>query len=310
MTRVALLTLGTFLLLAASPWIGLTDHPDAAPFIVWQLRVPRLLMALLVGLVLGTTGAVFQALFRNPLATPSTTGTTAGATLGALAVLVLAPGLAHPLALAGGAFSGAIVLSLGVTALAMAHGRSIHDILLAGVALTLGAGALTMGLQATADMSATFRAVQWSLGSLSTVGYRDVLWFTLPALLVWLLMIRRSRALDALLLGEAQAHGVGVDPVKLRTELLWVGSLGVACAVAITGPIAFVGLVVPHLVRRLAPGRRKGFIAWSGLSAGAFLALADLLARHVLPGRELPVGVMTAAIGAPFLVALVLRKTP
>ena len=295
------------LLLLAAPWLAGSMPESSADFIFWQLRVPRVLVAALVGASLGSIGAAYQALFENPLATPSTTGTTAGAALGALAAIVLLPSAGH-VAVMMGAFAGAMGVSLPVAAWAARADTRIEDVLLAGVAMTLASGAVATGLQVTADAQQALRAVQWSLGSVGQVGYAGVLLLAPTAVVVVAAIHYQRRALAALVGGEERAASQGVDVVRMRTTLLIVGCLGVGVAVAWCGPMAFVGLVVPHLVRQwVGPGRVDLPILSAVFGAG-FLVLADLVARWVIPGAELPVGVVTALVGAPMLVGLVLRR--
>lgn len=306
--RALLLVALCGVVLLAAPWVGPSVAPEAWDFVLWSLRVPRVLVGASVGACLGVVGASFQAIFGNPLATPSTTGTTAGAMVGALVALVLLPA-AGPYGVAAAALIGALAVSLPVAGLAARGDRRIEDVLLAGVALTLGAGALTTGLQVQADLATTFRAVRWSLGSLSQVGYGGV-WVLAPlcaaAIAVILLHLR---ALEALIAGEALAFAQGVDVTATRTRVLVAGSVGVAACVAWCGPIAFVGLVVPHLVRLGVGTQRRLVLPLSAICGAAFLVLCDTAARTVWSGRELPVGVLTAAIGAPLLVGLVLRRS-
>ena len=294
-------------IVVVSPWIGPAADPEQWPYILWNLRIPRVLVAATVGACLGIVGAAFQAIFGNPLATPSTTGTTAGAMVGALAVLVFWPS-AGPHWLAVMAFAGALAVALPVAGLASHGTRRIEDVLLAGVALTLGAGALTTGLQVQADLATTFRAVRWSLGSLSQVGYAGVTLLAPLCALACAGVLVHTRALESLIAGEALAFSQGVDVARVRTRVLIAGSLGVAAGVAWCGPIAFVGLVVPHLVR-LGVGTQRRTVLWlSGVCGAAFLVACDTVARTAWPSTELPVGVLTAAIGAPLLVTLVLRR--
>jgi iron complex transport system permease protein len=308
--RVAALVALSALALALSPFIGPGLQADSGAWVLWQLRLPRALLGLLVGATLGTVGAAFQAVFENPLATPSTVGTTAGAALGALAVLVLVPStvaLGTPL-VAVGAFVGAIGVSLGLAALARSNRLRTEDLLLAGIAATLAAGAMTSGLQLVADEAATFQAMRWSLGSLSTVGYSRPL-FLLPfSLLCIVAVLWQTPALEAMVAGQDRAASQGVDVVRVRTLVLGLGSLGVAAAVAACGPIAFVGLMVPHLVRGVVGGSRRRVLPLSAVVGGALLPLADGVARILVTGRELPVGVLTAAMGAPLLLALLIRR--
>ncbi len=292
---------------AASPQVS----ASARDFVIYQLRVPRLLIGFLIGSTLSLVGAAFQTLFRNPLATPSTVGTTAGAALGALLSLVFGlRGSALLPAATAFAFLGACGASFLVLSVAARSRARVEDILLAGIAVTLGTGALSQGLHAIADANALFAAAQWSLGQLPQVGYDRVLLVLFPALACAFAVLSQRRALLALSLGEEWARTVGVQTGRVRRVVLVGGCLGVAACVALAGPIAFVGLLVPHLIRLIVAGDRPSFFALSWLGGGAFLVLCDALARLLFIDRELPVGVLTAGLGAPTLFFLVLRKRP
>jgi len=297
-------------LLFICPFVGKSLDVAHGGFIFWQLRVPRLLMALMVGAMLGLTGAVYQTIFANPLATPSTVGTTAGAVLGALVAVVLIGGggvLGIPM-IAVAAFVGAIVITLIVAAIAASGRARVNDVLLAGIALTLAAGAISTGLQYQADMAATFTAVRWSLGYLAQVGYQGVLMLSPFVVFSCVVLLFQVRPLETLVGGEGRAHSQGVNVPRVRSIGLGVGALGVGACVAWCGPIAFVGLIVPHLVRLSLGASRRVLLPMSMLMGGAFLAVCDTLARVIIPGRDLPVGVLTAALGAPLLVWLIVRK--
>jgi len=298
---------GVVLVLLVCPWIGPSFSADQMDFVFWQLRVPRVLMAAMVGTVLASCGAAYQTVFSNPLATPSTVGTTAGAALGALvAVLIGGKGVTLMPLIALCAFGGALAVTVLIAGIASSGRASIHDVLLAGIAITLAAGALSMGLQYQADMAATFEAVRWSLGNLSQVGYRGV-WMLAPfAVLTVAVTLGHVRALESMVLGEARAQSQGVSVVRVRTLLLGVGAIGVGATVAWCGPISFVGLIVPHLVRMGVGSSRRVLLPMSAISGAGFLVVCDTIARTCIPGRDLPVGVMTAAIGAPLLLWLIL----
>jgi iron complex transport system permease protein len=296
------------LVLAVSPWLGSSLVGVRDSFVFWQLRVPRVLMGVLVGGTLSLCGAVFQLVLENPLATPDTVGTTAGATLGALAALVL--GATTPVSgfpvVAPAAFAGALAVSWLVSLVARSGRARMTDVLLAGVAASLGSSALATALEYMAGMNAVFAASRWALGHLPQVGYRGVVLIAPTALVTWTVLLGSWRALAALSLGHDLAHTQGVDVPRMRTLLLGIGSLGVAACVAWCGPIAFIGLIVPHLVR-LGLGRTPRALLFGSLLLGAaFLVGCDALARLILPGRELPVGVLTALLGAPTLLWLVL----
>ncbi len=308
-TRVLLVSVASVLIVAVSPFIGARLEGEESRFILTQLRVPRSLLGAIVGGSLGLCGAAYQALFDNPLATPSTVGTTAGAALGALAVLVLLPGgqMGLPL-VAIAAFAGALAVTFAIAAIAASGRASMNDVLLAGIAITLATGAVTTGLQFQADMASTFEAVRWSLGHLSQVGYRGVLMISPIALVCGAVLLSQVRALESMLGGEDRAYAQGVDIRRTRTTCLAFGAVAVGACVAWCGPIAFVGLIVPHMVRLSLSASRRVLLPMSALVGAAFLVACDSLARWVLPGQDLPVGVVTATIGAPLLVFLVTRR--
>lgn len=307
MTRgQAIVVVVALVAIAASPWLGAPLGANA-DFVFWQLRAPRVLLGVIVGGSLALTGAAFQVVLENPLATPSTIGTTAGASLGALAVLVFGGAVGAP-AVAVGAFVGAAAVSAAIAGLATVSRLRTEDLLLAGVAIGLAAGAATTGLQLGADAAATIASVRWSLGSLSTVGFGAALRLAPAAALGVAVMLAQGRALQAMVAGADRAATQGVRVIAVRTLVLGAGSWVVAACVATTGPIAFVGLIVPHLLRALGPIGPRALLPLSAVVGAGFLPLCDGLARVVLPGRDLPVGVVTAALGAPTLVGLLLRR--
>jgi len=307
MSRVLLLMGLSLLACLVAPWIGPPLEGDAQAFVMAQLRFPRAALAALIGATLGLTGAAFQVVLENPLATPSTIGTTAGAGLGALLVLVLSPSVgAAPLAL--GAFVGAMAVSVAIASLATLPGLRTEDLLLAGIAITLGAGAATTGLQLQADAAATVASVRWALGSVATVGYDKVLNALPLTLLGGAAVLTQLRALQTMTAGAQRAQTQGVTVERTRFLVLGGGSLAVASCVAAAGPISFVGLVVPHIVRRVVPGGPRTLLPLSAFVGAGFLPLADGLSRTLLPGRDVPVGVLTACLGAPTLLYLLLRR--
>jgi iron complex transport system permease protein len=265
-----------------------------------------MLVGALVGGTLGLVGASFQTLFANPLASESTVGTTAGATLGALFALALElPGGFPVLFLCSCA--GAALASASVTLVAGSGRASMGDVLLAGITVTVATGALSVGLQYLSDSRALVAAARWSLGQLPQVGYDGVLILAPLVIPCWLALLALGRALQTFAFGEELAESRGVNVPALRRLVLGAGSLAVAACVAWCGPIAFVGLIVPHLVRRSVGPAQRRVLPLSLAAGSAFLVLCDALARSLSPGRELPVGVVTAALGAPGLVLLLLR---
>jgi iron complex transport system permease protein len=307
--RVAAFVGASLLLAALSLFVGPSFSGATGDFVFYELRLPRLLVGALVGATLSVAGAAFQAVFNNALATPSTVGTTAGATLGALLALALdlGGGIFGVSLLTASAFAGALVTTLTVSGLAASGRLSKNDVLLAGIAVTLAAGALASGVQFVSDARALVAAAQWSLGQLPQVGYRGVVLLAPFAAITASGLLALGRPLQNLALGEDLAQAQGVNVSRLRFAVLLLASLGVAACVAWCGPIAFVGLIVPHIVRLLVGPSLRRLLPLSCCGGAVFLVVCDALARTVLPGRELPVGVITAALGAPTLVFLVSR---
>lgn len=286
---------------------GLGDPTAVA--IVRRLRLPRSLLAALVGAALATSGAVFQALLRNPLAEPYILGVSGGAAVGAVGALVLGwsatAAWALPLAAFVGALS-AIVLVLGIAA---GVGRALDTrvLLLAGVVVGAFFNALILLALVTADAESFRSALFWMLGSFSGASWRGTelaALYLLPALLV---LISLARPLNLLAVGEETAAYLGVRVERTKRVAYGVGSLVVAAAVAASGVIGFVGLVVPHTVRLLWGSDHRLLLPASALLGAAFLVLADAFARTLLAPTELPVGAVTALVGVPFFVWLLRR---
>jgi ABC-type Fe3+-siderophore transport system permease subunit len=282
---------------------GLSPTQEA---VLLQLRLPRVVLAALVGAGLAISGGAYQGVFRNPLADPYLLGAAAGAGLGATLVIAYSPtdtlgpfGIV-PLA----AFVGALVgvgcaLALGTAA----GGSHSATLLLAGVAVAafLAAGQTLVQQQNTDDLREVYG---WLLGQLGRAQWSDVLLvlpYLVPACLVLLLC---GRPLDVLAVGDDEASGLGVHPGRVRLLVILAASMATAAAVAVSGLIGFVGLVVPHIARRFVGGSNARVLPVSLLIGGAFLVLADLVARVVLAPAELPIGVVTAFVGAPFFAGL------
>ncbi len=306
--RIVVVVAFSIAITLVAPFLGGPLSGDQGEFIFWRLRVPRVLVGAMMGATLSIVGAVFQVLFSNPLAEASTVGTAAGATMGTLVALVLGvSGGALPVVVVF-AFAGAFLVSLLIAAIASIRHNSQSDVLLAGIAISLAATAISMGLQYSADMQALFTATQWSLGHIAQVNYRGVL-LLLPLVAASCgVCLALSRSLYSFSVGEDLARSYGVNVARLRAVALGFGSLGVAACVAWCGPIAFVGLVVPHLIRLLVGASVRVVLPLSCVGGAGYLVLCDLVGRTLLPTRELPVGMITSAVGAPALVLLLLRR--
>jgi iron complex transport system permease protein len=272
--------------------------------VLWELRAPRVALGAVVGATLAVAGGAYQAVFRNPLADPYLLGAAAGAGLGATVAIVWARGVPVPAAAfvgATAAVGGAYLLGRSV------GGRETATLILAGVAMASFLTALqTLVLQSDTDN--VLAVYTWLLGRLSTSGWGDVL-LALPyagASVAAILLFRR--VLDVLRVGDDEAVALGVPVGRVRLLVVGAATLGTAAAVSVSGLIAFVGIVVPHAVRLLVGSSYQVVLPLSALFGAAFLVLADLAARAALAPAELPIGVVTACLGAPFFV-LVLRTT-
>lgn len=292
--------------LLGSGWSQLSEVERT---VVLELRLPRLLLALLTGALLAQCGAVMQGLFRNPLADPGIIGVSAGAALGAAVAIVLGAGLAHFHWVSAGAFVGGLGTTWLIYTLSQTRtGTSVFVLLLAGVAIAAFAGAAMGFLSYFADDQQLRALSLWQMGNLSGAGQLNLWLIAGLTLLLLIYFQRQANALNALLLGEAEARHLGIDVERLKRRLIAATALGVGVSVAYTGIIGFVGLVVPHLVRLLAGPNHQQLLPLSALLGALLLALADLMARTLVAPAELPVGLLTALIGAPFFLFLLLQS--
>lgn len=285
-------------------WINpLTAQPGMEQTIIWELRLPRLLTAFAVGGLLALAGAWFQVLLGNPLAEPYVLGVAGSASAGAVSGLMLMPESAW--VMSAGAFAGAW---LGIVAVMFFSHLGSNRMLLAGVVLAAFWSAVLALLLALLPEQGLFRAFAWMMGDLS---HSDLPVSVL--LLVWALALAAglvlSRSLDQLLLGERHAQALGVDVKALRNRLLLLASAVTALAVTAAGTIGFVGLVVPHLMRLVFGALHRAVLPASAVGGGMLLVLADASARTVIAPAELPVGVLTAIIGVPLFLYLLVRRT-
>lgn len=305
--------------LTSGLWQIITGQPhDQAAVILGQIRLPRVLLAAVVGAILASSGAAMQGLFRNPLADPSLIGVTAGASLGASLMIVAGGSIAGVpyfndwlgLSLVTfGAFVGGLVAVLLVYKLATSSdGTSVATMLLAGIAITALASSLTNLLEFYADNDVLRRISLWRMGGLDGANYPRLL--IACAVFVGMLMTipQFCTALNALLLGESEARHLGINIGKTKFSLIVVVAIAVGTAVALAGTIAFVGLIVPHMVRMLTGPDHHRLIPASALAGACLLVLADAAARVVLAPTELPVGVVTALIGVPFFISLLRNR--
>lgn len=289
-------------------WVT-ADWPQSAETIVWHIRMPRIVLAALVGAALAVAGVIFQGVLHNPLADPYILGISAGAALGAAVVIFFGIEYAWvghwtlPLV----AFLGGCLTLLLVFGIAQGHGQKpMETLILAGVIVQAFLGAI-LSLFIALSHDQLQKIVYWMLGSVALLDWSEA-WVMIPYLVVGLLVAMfYSRELNILALGERTARHTGVSVTRMRTILLIVASLLTGAAVAIAGMIGFVGLVVPHMLRLLVGSDHRILVPLSVLGGAVFMIWADTFARLMLAPRELPVGVLTACIGAP-LFAYLLRR--
>ena len=294
------------------PW----DTDDAQSAIVWRIRMPRVALALLVGAVLSVAGAIMQGVFRNPLADPGLIGVSSGAALAAATMIVFGaslltalPSPVEQLALPLAAFMGGIVCTYLVYGVSLVGGRLvISTMLLAGIAFnSLGFAALGL-LQYAADENELRGLTFWMLGSLGGATWSSVAAITPFLILPLIGSIWLIHPLNCFLLGEAEAMHLGVSVQRMSRLAIFLVALGVGATVAVSGMIAFLGLVVPHLIRLAVSPDHRIVIPGSALLGAALLVTADTLARVVVPPSELPVGVVTTMMGAPFFLLLLIKS--
>lgn len=313
-------TVGSSGISAGNVWSIVTGHvvPGATiraealgdDAIVWGIRLPRAVLAAVVGASLAVVGAALQALVRNPLADPTILGGSSGASLGAVLVLLLGWTPLGQWSLIGAAFTGSLV-GYGLTLLLASRAGMLSPVrlILAGVAVSYLLGAATnLAVSTTSNPNRVRSVVFWQLGSLAGAQWRTM-WGPLVILVVGTVaLLARTRGLNALLAGDETATSVGIRPDQLRRQLVVVSALLTGAAVAVAGTIAFVGLVVPHAVRSLVGSDHARLLPICALSGAVFLVLVDIAARVVIAPQELPVGVVTALIGAPAFCVLYRRR--
>ena len=303
------LLIGTAPIAPARLLAALGGHGDRiANTILFDLRLPRMLLGLMVGAMLGLAGAALQGYLRNPLAEPSVLGASNAAALGAVAALYFGLADLHPavlpiLAILTGL--AALILLFALTG----HSESPLTLILAGIAVATLAGAgISLALNLSPNPFAAMEITTWLLGSLENRSFQHV-WVALPCIAVGsLLLLIDGRALDALTLGEDNARALGADLRKTRLRLLIGVAIGVGGAVAVSGAIGFVGLIVPHLVRPLTDRSPSAILLPSSLAGAALLMLADIGVRLIPTANELKLGVVTAMMGVPVFIFHLLRE--
>lgn len=293
----------------AALWSGLTGHGDpVVRAILFQLRLPRALLGLLVGAMLGLGGASMQGYLRNPLADPGVLGVSSVAALGAVIAIYWQLASAHPALLPLFAITGALLSLLPLVWLSR-RGESTLGLILAGIAVATLAGAgISLALNLAPNPFAAMEITTWLLGSLEDRAFSDV-WIALPCIVIGItLLLWDACALDALSLGEDAARTLGVDLARVRLRLMLGIAIGVGGAVAVSGSIGFVGLIVPHLVRPRTDRSPSAVLIPAALAGAVLLTLADLGTRLIPTATPLKLGVLTAFLGVPVFVHYLLRE--
>ncbi len=288
---------------------------DNTSVILFEIRLPRVLLGFTVGALLGISGAAIQGMFRNPLAEPGILGVSSGATLSVMLAIVLFPGLVTILSNILGlftlplfAFIGALVATLIVMTIQAGSGLNTSTLILAGIGVNLLA-ATGIGLCSYLATDQQLRTLTfWGLGSLSSANW-DKVWVCLIGLALCLPVLwLQHQCLNALLLGDSEARHLGFNIQRVKRLVVTFSALAVACAVAFCGLIGFIGLVVPHMLRLIFGPNHKHLLIMSALLGGLLLVLADLLCRLLLSPAELPIGIATASLGTPIFLLLLVKS--
>jgi iron complex transport system permease protein len=303
------LGLGAVRLTPAAVWAGLTDVAAPAGTIIRDIRAPRALLGFMVGGSLAVSGAVLQALIHNPLADPYLLGISGGAAIAAVIVIALGIGGAWTLPFA--AFGGALLALALVYRLSLVRGRRLdpHVLLLAGVVVSSFTSAVVGAILTLSQAAELRNAFLWMLGGLGSASWQNLGIMVAYSLIPLAVLGWNSRGFDLLALGDESARHLGVDPERLRRIAYVATGALTALAVATCGMIGFVGLVVPHAIRRLWGPLHATLLPSAFVAGGAFLVLADAVARSIAPPIELPVGVVTALVGVPLFATLLRRTT-
>jgi iron complex transport system permease protein len=303
----------SIIILVIAPFIGQIDlnlqdilqSSTPANMVFWEIRVPRVLLAFFVGGILALGGLVFQIVFRNPMGTPFTLGVASGATLFTAIAIVLGFSLFIPLF----AFIGAvltIVILFGVASRFKTTGTT--SLLLVGIALSFFYSAALMVVFFISNLQESYEIVRFTMGSLDIVGLHDAIVVSITAVILIILILQYKYQITLLLTSHDFARLKGIDIKKTNYILLLVTSLAVGVAVSITGPIGFIGLVVPHIIRLIYKQSYEKLILPIFFYGGVFLVFCDIIARNLGTVSDIPIGVVTSFIGAPFFIYLIVKR--
>ena len=287
--------------------VGVVLTPEQTA-VVWHIRLPRILVGLLAGAALAVSGAVMQGVFGNPLADPGIIGVSAGASLGAVLAVALGLTTASLYYMPLFALAGALLAVALTVSLAMRDGKiPVMSLLLAGVAVSMLLGALTSGILTFMNEQRLREFLFWMVGGLDYRRWEHVSLAVGPVTIGILMLCALARHLNILVLGEQEAHSVGLKVAAFRLLLLFVAAVTTAAAVCVSGSIGFVGLVVPHILRLLIGPEHRTLLPACALTGGLFLVSCDTIGRLLMPPAEIRVGIMTALAGAPYFLYLLRR---
>ncbi len=317
-----LFSLLALLVLALTPFIGMEKIPfdtilnfDSSNIhsdIFWRIRVPRILIAFISGSALAISGMAFQAMFRNALATPFTLGVSSGAAFGA-ALYVKIGFIFSLLGISGQtlfAFAGALVSIMLVYILSkVKKGFPVGTMLLAGVAINFFFSSFILFIQFISDFTNSFRIIRWLMGGFEVIGYSDIYNISPFIIIGTIIIILLSTELNLLTLGEDVAVSRGVSLSKVKNILFFATSLMVSGVISVVGPIGFVGMMVPHISRLIIGADHRYLVLLNIIFGGAFLVLCDTLSRILIAPAEIPVGVITALLGGPFFIWLLIKSS-
>ncbi len=284
---------------------SLNKEPEFIKTIIYEIRLPRILMAILIGMMLSSSGVVVQAVFQNPLADPYIIGIAASATFGAVVAYILKlPDLMYGIL----AFFSCILSTFIIFKISNKNGKvNITTLLIVGIAVSSFIGAFTsFSMYMIGEES--FKITMWLMGYLGNATWKKVLMLIFPLIFSMIFFYLQRTQLDALLSGDEEAHSLGVDVQKLKIKVLSVSALVVAFSVAFSGMIGFVGLIIPHAIRMITGPSNSKLLPNAALAGGFFLLICDTIGRMVLAPVEIPIGVVTAFFGAPFFLYLAFKK--
>ncbi len=308
-----LFILASLIILVISPFYGqieldiskITDNTSMEYQVFWDLRFPRVVMAFFTGALLGLSGLLFQSLFKNPMGTPYTLGVASGSTLGAAFAIVFGLGALTSVFGFLGAI-GTVVILFSITARLKSF--ESNSLLLVGIALSFFYNAVLMILFYISDESQSFEIVRFTMGSLDVVGWQETTLITVFAILLFIIAFRYRYDLRVLLTSNDNAFLKGIEVKKVNIILLFSVSVAVGICVSITGPIGFVGLIIPHVVKMLYKRSADRLLLPTFLYSGIFLVLSDFISRNLGSTSDIPIGIITAFVGGPFFIYLIMYR--